>query len=58
MQRQRGLLTLSGNSAFAMSDFPVHEIHMAQPDLAVSAIRAVLQSVKTGNKVKLIHNEQ
>ena len=47
------LLNLSGNSAFAMSDFPVHEIHLAQPDLVVEAVQAVLESLKTGGKLKL-----
>jgi pimeloyl-ACP methyl ester carboxylesterase len=46
------LLNLSSNSVFAMSDFPVHEIQLAQPDLVVDAVRAVLEAVKTG-KVKL-----
>lgn len=47
------LLNLSGNSAFAMGDFPVHEIHLVQPDLVVRAIRAVIESVQTGNQVKV-----
>lgn len=53
MKKQRALANLSGNSDFAESDFPVHEIHLAQPDLVVKAIRAVSESVKTGAKVKL-----
>ncbi len=52
------LLNLSGNSAFAMSDFPVHEIHLAQPDLVVKAIRAVIESVQTESQVKLPGSEQ
>jgi pimeloyl-ACP methyl ester carboxylesterase len=52
------LLNLSGNSAFAMSDFPVHEIHLTQPDLVVRAIRAIIESVKTGAQVKLPAPEQ
>lgn len=53
MERQRKLLCLSSNSVFAVSDFPVHEIHLTQPNLVVNAVRAVLQSVKTGGEVKL-----
>lgn len=52
------LLKLSGNSAFAMSDFPVHEIHLTQPDLVVRAIRAVIESLKSGSQVKLPVPEQ
>lgn len=52
------LLKLSSNSAFAMSDFPVHEIHLTQPDLVVRAIRAVIESVKSGSQVKLPVPEQ
>jgi hypothetical protein len=51
MERQRKLLHLSSNSAFAVSDFPVHEIQLAQPTLVVNAIKAVLDSSKTGEKL-------
>ncbi|MHB8522251.1 MAG: alpha/beta hydrolase [Limisphaerales bacterium] len=44
---------LSSNSAFAVSDLPVHEIQLAHPDLVVRAIRAVIESVKTGDQVKV-----
>jgi pimeloyl-ACP methyl ester carboxylesterase len=47
------LQDLSSNSAFVMSDFPVHEIQLAQPDLVVNAIRAVMESHKTGAKVSM-----
>src|SRR5437867_5242324 len=53
MERQRQLRDLSSNSAFAVSDFPVHEIQLAQPDLVVNAIRAVVESVRTGGELKL-----
>jgi len=53
MKRQRELLNLSGNSVFSVSDFPVHEIHLAQPDLVVEAIRTVLESIQTGGKLRL-----
>jgi hypothetical protein len=53
IEKQQKLRNLSSNSAFAMSDFPVHEIQLAQPDLVVDAVRAVLEAVKTGGKVKL-----
>lgn len=52
------LLKLSSNSAFAMSDFPVHEIHLTQPDLVVRAIRAVIDSIKTGVQVNLTASKQ
>jgi pimeloyl-ACP methyl ester carboxylesterase len=57
MERQHQLENLSSNSAFAMSDFPVHEVHLAQPDLVVRAIRAVFDSVKTGKKVRLVRSD-
>ena len=50
------LQDLSSNSAFALSDFPVHEIQLTQPELVVDAIRAVMEAVKTGGKVKLPHS--
>ena len=53
MEELRGLLNLSSNSILAISDFPVHEIQIAQPDLVVNAIRAVLDSVSTGRKLTL-----
>ena len=53
MNKQEALQSLSGNSAFAVSDFAVHEIHLAQPDLVVNAIRAVLTAAKTGGRVQL-----
>ena len=53
MERQQKLPNLSSNSAFAVSDFPDHEIHLAQPDLVVNAIRAVLEAIRTGDKLKL-----
>jgi pimeloyl-ACP methyl ester carboxylesterase len=58
MERQRQLSNLSGNNAFAVSDFPVHEIHLAQPSLVVDAIRAVAESVKTEGKLKLPNSGQ
>jgi pimeloyl-ACP methyl ester carboxylesterase len=57
MGRQRKLLTLSSNSVFAVSDFPVHEIHLAQPDLVVNAVRAVLEAIKTGGKLELPNSD-
>ena len=57
MERQRQLRDLSSNSAFAVSDFPVHEIQLAQPDLVVRAVRAVLESVKTGGKLNLANSD-
>ena len=53
MDRQRKLRDLSSKSVFATSDFPVHEIHLAQPALVVQAIRAVLEAVKTGGNLRL-----
>jgi pimeloyl-ACP methyl ester carboxylesterase len=58
IEKQQKLRNLSSNSAFAMSDFPVHEIQLAQPDLVVDAVRAVLEAVKTGGKVKLPTTEK
>ena len=58
LEELRQLLKLSSNSAFAMSDFPVHEIHLAQPDLVVRAAQDVIESLKTGAKVKLPVAEQ
>jgi len=57
MERQRQLRDLSSNSAFAVSDFPVHEIQLAQSDLVVRAVRAVLESVKTGGKLNLPNSD-
>jgi len=56
MERQEQLCSLSSNSAFAVSEFPIHEIQLAQPSLVVDAIRAVEQAIKTGDKVKLPNN--
>ena len=53
IEGQKSFRDLSSNSAFAMSNFPVHEIQLAQPDLVVKAIRAVVESVKTGANLKL-----
>jgi hypothetical protein len=53
LEELRQLLNLSSNSVFAMSDFPVHEIHLADPSLVVEAIKAVSESVKSGKKLKL-----
>ena len=58
MEHQQQFQDLSSNSAFAVSDFPVHEVHLAQPDLVVNAVRAVLESVKTGSKLKLQKSER
>jgi pimeloyl-ACP methyl ester carboxylesterase len=56
MERQRKLQDLSSNSAFVSSEFPVHEIHLAQPDLVVDAIRAILESVQTGARLRTIQS--
>ena len=58
MQAEESLRNLSSNSAFAVSDFPVHEIHLTQPDLVVRAIRAVIDSIQTGSQVKLTVSKQ
>lgn len=58
MQAEESLRNLSSNSAFVVSDFPVHEIQLTQPDLVVRAIRAVIDSIKTGGPVKLTASEQ
>jgi hypothetical protein len=58
MERQRQLQHLSSDSAFAVSDFPIHEIQLAQPDLVVNAVRAAMESVKTGDKLKLQNSER
>jgi pimeloyl-ACP methyl ester carboxylesterase len=55
---EESLRNLSSNSAFMVSDFPVHEIHLTQPDLVVRAIRAVIDSVKTGGQVNLTGSER
>jgi pimeloyl-ACP methyl ester carboxylesterase len=56
MEAEENLQKLSSNSAFAVSDFPVHEIHLTQPDLVVRAIRSVIESVESGDQVKLPRN--
>jgi len=53
MEGKESFRNLSSNSVFAVSDFPVHEIQLAQTDLVVNAIRAVLESVRTGGELKL-----
>jgi pimeloyl-ACP methyl ester carboxylesterase len=58
MERQRKLLNLSSNSAFAISDFPIHEIQLVQPALVVNAIKAVLDSSRTGEKLNLSSSQQ
>ena len=57
MEGKESFRNLSSNSAFAVSDFPVHEIQLAQPDLVVRAIRAVIESVKTGGQVKVPNSD-
>lgn len=58
MRAEETLRNLSSNSAFAVSDFPVHEIHLTQPDLVVRAIRAVIDSIKTRRQVELTASQQ
>jgi pimeloyl-ACP methyl ester carboxylesterase len=53
MEGQRKLLDLSGNSAFAVSEYSIHEIQLAQPELVVRAVRAVIKSIETGGRVEL-----
>ena len=52
VEGERSLANLSSNSVFAESDYPVHEIQLTQPDLVVSAIRNVLEAVKTRSALK------
>lgn len=58
IEGEQSFLNLSGNSAFAVSDFPVHEIQLAQPGLVVEAIRAVIESVEERGPVRLAGPEQ
>jgi len=58
IEGEESFQSLSGNSAFAVSDFPVHEIQLEQPHLVAEAIRAVIKAVKTGGQVKLQLSEQ
>ena len=52
VEGERSLANLSGNSVFAESDYPVHEIQLTQPDLVVSAIQNVLEAVKIRSTLK------
>lgn len=51
VEGQHDLKNLSNNSIFVESAYPVHEIHLTQPDLVVKAIQRVLESVKTGSPI-------
>lgn len=53
IEGEESFRSLSSNSAFAVSDFPVHEIQLQQPHLVTEAIRAVIEAVKTGGQVTL-----
>ena len=57
IEGQKSFKNLSRNSEFAISDFPVHEIQLTQPDLVVSAIRAVLEAAKTGSLVRFPNSD-
>jgi len=57
MEGKESFRNLSSNSAFAVSDFLIHEIQLAQPDLVVNAIRSVLESIKTGAKIRLLNSD-
>jgi pimeloyl-ACP methyl ester carboxylesterase len=58
IEREQELRNLSGNGVFVVSDFPIHEIQLAQPDLVVDAVRAVIEAVKSGGQVNLPRSEQ
>lgn len=52
-EREQKLKDLSSNSVFMESHLPVHEIQLAEPDLVVKAIQAALDSIKSGDKLRL-----
>jgi pimeloyl-ACP methyl ester carboxylesterase len=52
VEGEHDLKNLSSNSVFAESDYPVHEIHLTQPDLVVTAIQRVLEAAKADSKVR------
>jgi pimeloyl-ACP methyl ester carboxylesterase len=47
-------LLLSRNSQLVVAENSGHEIHMDQPELVVSAIRAVIEAVRRGTALKPI----
>jgi pimeloyl-ACP methyl ester carboxylesterase len=52
VEGQHELKNLSSNSLFAESEYPVHELHLTQPELVVNAIRRVWDAAKTGGTLR------
>jgi pimeloyl-ACP methyl ester carboxylesterase len=58
VEGQHDLKTLSSNGIFVESDYPVHEIHLTQPDLVAKAIQRVWESAKTGGSLKPVNTDK
>jgi hypothetical protein len=43
---------MSKNSVFLVADSTLHELHVDEPQIVVKAIRAVVDSARTGFKLK------
>ena len=54
IENTQSLLLLSRNSQLVVAERSGHEIHLDQPELVVSAIRAVIEAVKRGTALKPI----
>jgi len=52
VENTRSLLLLSRNSQFVVAEKSGHEIHLDQPELVVSAIRAVVEAAKSGTGLR------
>jgi hypothetical protein len=46
------MAALSSNSKHIVTTKSGHEIHLSEPELVIVAIKEVIQSVKTGEKLK------
>jgi pimeloyl-ACP methyl ester carboxylesterase len=51
----RSLAAMSKNSIFRVADSTVHELHVDEPQIVVKAIRAVVDSARTGSKLKSLN---
>jgi hypothetical protein len=49
---QEKMAALSSNSKHIVTTKSGHEIHLSEPELVIVAIKEVIQSVKTGEKLK------
>ena len=52
LKDQKKMAALSSNSKHIVTTKSGHEIHLSEPELVINAIKEVIHSVKTGERLK------